>query len=117
MTHYQFMTWPDFGVPKSTEDFLEFLEEVRRSGCLNISKHGPPVVHCSAGIGRSGTFVIVDAVLVMVRRLLSLSWVEILGTYAQMSFHLSNMSRKYHICIVLSWPKSCWCYYKCCSLE
>uniref|UniRef100_A0A914VUY4 protein-tyrosine-phosphatase n=1 Tax=Plectus sambesii TaxID=2011161 RepID=A0A914VUY4_9BILA len=66
VSHYQFTTWPDFGVPQSAEDFLEFLYEVRKSGQLNWQAYGPPVIHCSAGIGRSGTFVIVDAILVMV---------------------------------------------------
>jgi tyrosine-protein phosphatase non-receptor type 1 len=64
--HFHFTTWPDFGVPESPTAFLNFLMVVRESGVLNQNV-GPPVVHCSAGIGRSGTFCLVDSCLVLVR--------------------------------------------------
>ena len=57
--------WPDFGVPKSPEAFLKFLHHVRQTGTL-ADNVGPPVIHCSAGIGRSGTFCLVDTCLVLV---------------------------------------------------
>ncbi|GLH07310.1 Tyrosine-protein phosphatase non-receptor type 2 [Gryllus bimaculatus] len=62
--HFHYTTWPDFGVPQSPTAFLEFLMVVRRSGVLSPNV-GPPVVHCSAGIGRSGTFCLVDSCLVL----------------------------------------------------
>uniref|UniRef100_A0A1A7XLS5 Tyrosine-protein phosphatase non-receptor type n=1 Tax=Iconisemion striatum TaxID=60296 RepID=A0A1A7XLS5_9TELE len=62
--HFHYTTWPDFGVPESPASFLNFLFKVRESGCLN-SEHGPVVVHCSAGIGRSGTFCLVDTCLLL----------------------------------------------------
>lgn len=65
--HFHYTTWPDFGVPESPASFLNFLFKVRESGSLG-SEHGPSVVHCSAGIGRSGTFALVDTCLVLVRR-------------------------------------------------
>ncbi|XP_072902730.1 tyrosine-protein phosphatase non-receptor type 2 isoform X6 [Hemitrygon akajei] len=64
--HFHYTTWPDFGVPESPASFLNFLFKVRESGCLN-SDCGPTVVHCSAGIGRSGTFSLVDTCLVLKR--------------------------------------------------
>jgi tyrosine-protein phosphatase non-receptor type 1 len=64
--HYQYSTWPDFGVPSSPLAFLQFLKQVRDSGALDENV-GPPVIHCSAGIGRSGTFCLVDCCLVLVR--------------------------------------------------
>lgn len=63
--HFHYTTWPDFGVPQSPTAFLNFLTDVRQSGTLDQNV-GPPVVHCSAGIGRSGTFCLVDTCLVLV---------------------------------------------------
>ncbi|KAM6454975.1 tyrosine-protein phosphatase non-receptor type 1 [Liasis olivaceus] len=62
--HFHYTTWPDFGVPESPASFLNFLFKVRESGSLN-PEHGPIVVHCSAGIGRSGTFCLVDTCLLL----------------------------------------------------
>ncbi|XP_065103240.1 tyrosine-protein phosphatase non-receptor type 1 [Paramisgurnus dabryanus] len=62
--HFHYTTWPDFGVPESPASFLNFLIKVRESGCLSPD-HGPVVVHCSAGIGRSGTFCLVDTCLLL----------------------------------------------------
>ncbi|XP_076022944.1 tyrosine-protein phosphatase non-receptor type 1 [Genypterus blacodes] len=62
--HFHYTTWPDFGVPESPASFLNFLFRVRESGCLNADQ-GPVVVHCSAGIGRSGTFCLVDTCLLL----------------------------------------------------
>lgn len=64
---FHYTTWPDFGVPSSPNAFLEFLRAVRASGSLDETA-GPAVVHCSAGIGRSGTFCLVDSCLVMIER-------------------------------------------------
>ncbi|XP_043233606.1 tyrosine-protein phosphatase non-receptor type 2-like isoform X2 [Amphibalanus amphitrite] len=65
--HYHYTTWPDFGIPQSPHAFLMFLAAVREAGVLEESV-GPAVVHCSAGIGRSGTFSLVDSYLLMLER-------------------------------------------------
>ncbi|CAH0577792.1 unnamed protein product [Chrysodeixis includens] len=67
ITQYHYTTWPDFGVPTSPVAFLQFLKRVRESGMLDPTD-GPPVIHCSAGIGRSGTFCLVDCCLVIVEK-------------------------------------------------
>ncbi|XP_028302170.1 tyrosine-protein phosphatase non-receptor type 9 isoform X2 [Gouania willdenowi] len=71
--HYLYVSWPDFGVPKSASAMLDFRELVhqRREAVVKIlgsswtgSPGGPPVVvHCSAGIGRTGTFCTLDICL------------------------------------------------------
>ncbi|XP_011881025.1 PREDICTED: tyrosine-protein phosphatase non-receptor type 1 isoform X2 [Vollenhovia emeryi] len=65
--HFHYTTWPDFGVPQRPTAFLRFLADVRKSGALDQNV-GPSVVHCSAGIGRSGTFCLVDACLVLIEK-------------------------------------------------
>lgn len=71
---FHYVTWPDFCIPSSPIAFLQFLKKVRDSGVMNADV-GPAIVHCSAGIGRSGTFCLVDTALVLVSRksILSLS--------------------------------------------
>ncbi|XP_012528069.1 tyrosine-protein phosphatase non-receptor type 1 isoform X2 [Monomorium pharaonis] len=65
--HFHYTTWPDFGVPQRPTAFLRFLADVRKSGALDQNV-GPSVVHCSAGIGRSGTFCLVDVCLVLIEK-------------------------------------------------
>ena len=65
MLHFQYVTWPDFGVPPSPVAFINFLDTVRELGVLEANV-GPAVIHCSAGIGRSGTFCLVDSALILV---------------------------------------------------
>nr|XP_048696158.1 tyrosine-protein phosphatase non-receptor type 2 isoform X2 [Caretta caretta] len=67
ISHYHYTTWPDFGVPESPASFLNFLFKVRESGSLS-PEHGPAIIHCSAGIGRSGTFSLVDTCLVLMEK-------------------------------------------------
>ncbi|XP_054909909.1 tyrosine-protein phosphatase non-receptor type 2 [Poeciliopsis prolifica] len=74
--HFHYTTWPDFGVPESPASFLNFLFKVRESGALEMD-HGPAVVHCSAGIGRSGTFSLVDTCLVLMDKRKDLLSVDI----------------------------------------
>jgi len=61
VTQYHFQTWPDFGVPSTPDTFLSFLRLVASKHPSTVDK--PNVVHCSAGIGRSGTFCLVDSCL------------------------------------------------------
>lgn len=65
VAHFHYTAWPDFGSPQSPDSFLGFLAAVRQSGALD-SPSAPAVVHCSAGIGRSGTFCLVDVCLLLV---------------------------------------------------
>ena len=60
--HFHYTNCPDFGVPTCPDTFLEFLGAVRESRSMDRDV-GPALVHCSAGIGRSGTFILVDTCL------------------------------------------------------
>ncbi|KAK3869100.1 hypothetical protein Pcinc_025578 [Petrolisthes cinctipes] len=57
---FQFTAWPDHGVPDHPSPFLMFLRRVRH---INPPESGPIVVHCSAGVGRTGAFIVIDAML------------------------------------------------------
>ncbi|XP_068585842.1 receptor-type tyrosine-protein phosphatase V-like isoform X2 [Cebidichthys violaceus] len=56
ITHFYYPSWPDRGVPKDLSSFVAFTEHVRQE-LEAAPRLGPAVVHCSAGVGRSGTFV------------------------------------------------------------
>ncbi|KXJ11907.1 Tyrosine-protein phosphatase non-receptor type 9 [Exaiptasia diaphana] len=68
--HFQMTSWPDFGVPSSAESCLHILSLVRQAQSSAVMALGstwtghpagpPVVVHCSAGIGRTGTFCTTD---------------------------------------------------------
>ncbi|TDG41413.1 hypothetical protein AWZ03_012169 [Drosophila navojoa] len=64
--HYHFQVWPDHGVPADPGCVLNFLQDVntRQSSLAQAGeKPGPICVHCSAGIGRTGTFIVIDMIL------------------------------------------------------
>uniref|UniRef100_A0A8C6T5Z9 Receptor-type tyrosine-protein phosphatase epsilon n=1 Tax=Neogobius melanostomus TaxID=47308 RepID=A0A8C6T5Z9_9GOBI len=62
VTQLHFTSWPDFGVPFTPIGMLKFLKKVKS---INPSYAGPIVVHCSAGVGRTGTFIVIDSMIDM----------------------------------------------------
>ncbi|CAG2055359.1 unnamed protein product [Timema podura] len=87
VSHFQFTSWPDYGVPHSALAMLDFLDRVRSQQSAMVTKlgdtwaghpRGPPiVVHCSAGIGRTGTFCTLD---ICISRLEDVGTVDVRGT-------------------------------------
>uniref|UniRef100_A0AC11EVC2 Uncharacterized protein n=1 Tax=Ovis aries TaxID=9940 RepID=A0AC11EVC2_SHEEP len=65
--HYQYFSWPDHGVPAEPTGVLSFLDEVNRTQS-SMPGAGPMVVHCSAGIGRTGTIIVIDILVDVIRR-------------------------------------------------
>ncbi|XP_036711078.1 tyrosine-protein phosphatase non-receptor type 3 isoform X3 [Balaenoptera musculus] len=64
VTHLQYVAWPDHGVPDDSSDFLEFVNYVR-----SLRVEGEPVlVHCSAGIGRTGVLVTMETSMCLIER-------------------------------------------------
>ncbi|XP_018805133.1 PREDICTED: tyrosine-protein phosphatase non-receptor type 9 isoform X5 [Bactrocera latifrons] len=87
VSHWQFTSWPDYGVPSSAMAMLNFLQKVREKQASMVKAlgdtwaghpRGPPiVVHCSAGIGRTGTFITLD---ICISRLEDVGTADIRGT-------------------------------------
>ncbi|CAK9831814.1 Tyrosine-protein phosphatase non-receptor type 11 [Anthophora retusa] len=76
--HYHFQAWPDHGVPSDPGCVLNFLHDVNArqesiaaslaSSGQTVPNIGPILVHCSAGIGRTGTFIVIDMILDQIKR-------------------------------------------------
>lgn len=56
---YQYFSWPDQRTPSNPDSILSFLHEINR----NPTPRSPLIVHCSAGIGRSGALIVIDMLI------------------------------------------------------
>ncbi|XP_036431710.1 receptor-type tyrosine-protein phosphatase eta-like isoform X7 [Colossoma macropomum] len=81
--HFHFTAWPDHGVPETTEVLINFRHLVREH-MDQYSRHSPSVVHCSAGVGRTGTFIALDHLIFQIERE---SMVDIFGIVYDMRMH------------------------------
>ncbi|KAK8727853.1 hypothetical protein OTU49_009486 [Cherax quadricarinatus] len=57
ITHMQYLAWPDHGVPDDSTEFLNFVAQVRQARTGMVE---PTIVHCSAGIGRTGVLILME---------------------------------------------------------
>lgn len=72
----QCVSWPDFDVPESADVLLDLIRDVDEAfgeifgtaKNLDRQEEPPVLVHCSAGVGRTGSFIMVDAILDGLRR-------------------------------------------------
>ena len=58
VTHFHYTAWPDHGVPSDATSLINFIKRVREA--QPHSTEVPLLVHCSAGVGRTGTFIAID---------------------------------------------------------
>jgi tyrosine-protein phosphatase non-receptor type 4 len=58
--HMQYIAWPDHGVPDDSSDFLDFVMRVRQNRAGMVE---PTIVHCSAGIGRTGVLITMETAM------------------------------------------------------
>ena len=87
--------WPDFGIPSSPLPLRRLAHLLDRSDSPHM---GPPVVHCSAGIGRTGTFIAIDVTL---ERLRHVDAKDTKGKFVAACLHYGH-SESFKACMVKS---------------
>uniref|UniRef100_A0A663MVF9 Receptor-type tyrosine-protein phosphatase O n=1 Tax=Athene cunicularia TaxID=194338 RepID=A0A663MVF9_ATHCN len=105
--HFNYTAWPDHGVPttNAAESILQFVQMVRQK---SAKSKGPMVIHCSAGVGRTGTFIALDRLL---QHIHDHEFVDILGLVSDMrSYRMSMVQTEeqyifIHQCVQLMWQK------------
>ncbi|XP_072233128.1 receptor-type tyrosine-protein phosphatase beta [Leuresthes tenuis] len=87
LRHFHYTVWPDHGVPESTQSLIQFVRTVRDYVDRSPST-GATVVHCSAGVGRTGTFMALDRVL---QQLDSKGTIDLYGCVFDLRLHRQHM--------------------------
>nr|XP_046234726.1 receptor-type tyrosine-protein phosphatase beta isoform X2 [Scatophagus argus] len=87
LRHFHYTVWPDHGVPESTQSLIQFVRTVRDYVDRSPST-GATIVHCSAGVGRTGTFVALDRVL---QQLDSKGTIDMYGCVFDLRLHRQHM--------------------------
>ncbi|XP_019481009.1 PREDICTED: tyrosine-protein phosphatase non-receptor type 9 isoform X2 [Hipposideros armiger] len=108
VTHFQFLSWPDYGVPSSAASLIDFLRAVRSQQRLAVSSMGvrskgqgpepPIVVHCSAGIGRTGTFCSLDICLAQLEELGTLNVLQTVSRMRTQRAFSIQTPEQYYFC-------------------
>lgn len=83
VTQMHYIDWPDHGTPEDSTEFCRFIQRVRE---LRATKQGnlrPMVVHCSAGIGRTGVLILMETALCLMERQLPVFPVQLVQRMRQ----------------------------------
>ncbi|XP_068962227.1 receptor-type tyrosine-protein phosphatase O isoform X1 [Petaurus breviceps papuanus] len=105
--HFNYTAWPDHGVPttNAAESIMQFVQMVRQHA---TKSRGPMIIHCSAGVGRTGTFIALDRLL---QHVCDHEYVDILGLVSDMrSYRMSMVQTEeqyifIHRCVQSMWMK------------
>ncbi|NXP42957.1 PTN9 phosphatase, partial [Leiothrix lutea] len=108
VSHFQYLSWPDYGVPTSAATLIDFLGAVKQQQRVAVSALGPRfkghpggppvVVHCSAGIGRTGTFCALDICLSQLQDVGTLNiYQTVLRMRSQRAFSIQT-PEQYYFC-------------------
>ncbi|KAM6458140.1 receptor-type tyrosine-protein phosphatase V-like isoform 2-T2 [Liasis olivaceus] len=87
VSHLHYTAWPNHGVPESTISMIAFIELVR-AHMQSVNECGPILVHGSAGVGRTGTFIALDRLL---QQLKHENLVDIFGTIYSLRMNRHRM--------------------------
>ncbi|XP_049580134.1 tyrosine-protein phosphatase non-receptor type 5 [Syngnathus scovelli] len=88
LRQYWYTSWPDQKTPDKAPPLLELVQEVERAREEAPPTSGPVIVHCSAGIGRTGCFI---ATSILCKQLRMEGVVDILGTTCQLRLDRGGM--------------------------
>lgn len=88
----QYVAWPDHGVPESSRQFIEFVQEVRQHRLGTVE---PILVHCSAGIGRTGVLILMETAMCLIEANEPVYPLEIVRTMRDQRAMLIQTSSQY----------------------
>nr|XP_033818902.1 tyrosine-protein phosphatase non-receptor type 13 isoform X2 [Geotrypetes seraphini] len=91
--HLNFTAWPDHETPSQPDQLLTFISYMR-----HIYKSGPIITHCSAGIGRSGTLICIDAMLGLISRDLQFDISDLVRTMRLQRHGMVQTEEQYVFC-------------------
>ncbi|XP_038638759.1 tyrosine-protein phosphatase non-receptor type 13 isoform X2 [Scyliorhinus canicula] len=94
--HLKFMTWPDHDTPNSSEELVRFILYMRE-----VHHRGPIVVHCSAGIGRSGVLICTDVLLSLINKELSFDIMDIVREMRKQRHGMIQTKDQYLFCYTI----------------
>ena len=95
ITQYHYTVWPDHGVPEHPTPLLHFVRKVTSSNPTNA---GPIMVHCSAGVGRTGTFI---CLFTQLKKIQAENSIDIFGFVRSMRYNRCSMVQT-EVCGILS---------------
>ncbi|CAI5763288.1 receptor-type tyrosine-protein phosphatase eta isoform X1 [Podarcis lilfordi] len=84
---FHFTAWPDHGVPETTNLLINFRHLVQEYMKQNPPS-SPTLVHCSAGVGRTGTFIAIDH---LIHQMEMENTVDVYGAVYELRMHRSLM--------------------------